>query len=122
MRVHQRSVDKSNNSDGQKITLFYNSQNLIKQVTAPDGQTTTYQYDPTGQYLVSSTNQYGTTNYTYLTGQSNPALNNALKEVVYSNNTQLNFGYDSQGRLTDINSGNQPETISYGRNRLSATA
>jgi YD repeat-containing protein len=99
-------------SDGQTITITYNTQGLINQVTAPDGQLTTYAYD-SNQHLVSYTDQYGTTNYTYLSGQSSPAQINALSEIAYADNTHLFFSYDSQGRLIDQHRDNGQEDISY---------
>ena len=69
---------------------------------------------PTGQFLTSFTNAYGTTNYTYVTGQS-AAQNNALATITKAAGTELFYGYDSDGRLIDQheNGGAEDETISY---------
>jgi YD repeat-containing protein len=101
-------------SDGQQITIAYNAQNLISEVTAPDGQVTTYTYD-SDQHLTTYTDQYGTTTYTYLSGQNNPAQINALAEIAYADNTHLYFSYDNQGRLIDYHrdNGQQDLSLSY---------
>jgi YD repeat-containing protein len=87
-------------SNGEYIDLAYNAQGLLSQLTDSNGQSETYGYDPTGQFLTSYTDLYGTTQYSYVTGQS-PAQDNALAEVAYADNTHIYFGYDAQGRLVD---------------------
>jgi RHS repeat-associated protein len=87
-------------SNGESLTLIYNPQGRLAKLTDPNGQTETYGYDPTGQFLTSYTDVFGTTNYTYVTGQS-AAQNNALAQIAYADNTHIYFGYDSQGRFND---------------------
>ena len=87
-------------SNGEYLTLTYNAQGHLAQLTDSSGQTETYGYDPTGQFLTSYTDIYGTTTYTYITGQS-PQQDNALAEVAYADSTHIYFSYDSQGRLID---------------------
>src|SRR5262249_4259968 len=77
------------------------------------GRVSTYGYDATGQYLTTYTDKYGTTHYTYQTGQTDLALNNALVQIAYSDNTHIFFGYDSQGRLTDQHRDNNQEDVTY---------
>jgi RHS repeat-associated protein len=69
-------------------------------MTDSNNRQETYGYDPTGHFLTSYTDEYGTTMYTYVTGQS-PAQNNALAQIAYADNTHTFFSYDSQGRLID---------------------
>ena len=101
-------------SNGESLTLSYNAQSHLGTLTDSNGQTETYGYDPTGQFLTSYTDIYGTTLYTYVTGQS-PAQNNALAEIAYSDNTHIYFAYDSQGRLIDQHrdNGQQDQTWTY---------
>jgi YD repeat-containing protein len=87
-------------SNGEFLDLAYNAQGHLATLTDSNGQTETYGYDPTGQFLTSYSDIYGTTNYTYVTGQS-AAQNNALAEIAYSDNTHIYFEYDSDGRLID---------------------
>jgi RHS repeat-associated protein len=100
-------------SDGQAIAIHYNAQGLIDQVTDPAGRVSSYVYDPTGQYLTSYTDKYGTTRYSYMTGQADPALNNALTQIAYSDNTHIVYGYDAQGRLIDQHRDNNQEDVGY---------
>src|SRR5208283_1520619 len=110
----QNQLASLTDSNGESLILSYNSQGHLATLTDSNGQTETYGYDPTGQFLTSYTDAYGTTNYTYVTGES-PAQNNALAEIAYSDNTHIYFEYDSDGRLIDQheNGGANDETISY---------
>ena len=100
-------------SSGAFIKLSYNSQGLLAGLQTSDGHQASYAYDSTGQHLVSYTDEYGTTNYSYLTGQSNPALENALATIAYSDNTHIYFTYDNQGRLVRTNRDNGQEAVTY---------
>ena len=66
-------------SNGEYLDLTYNAQGHLATLTDSNGQTETYGYDPTGQFLTSYTDVYGTTTYTYVTGES-AAQNNALAD------------------------------------------
>ncbi len=70
-------------SNGEYLDLSYNSQGDLATLTDSNGQTETYGYDPTGQFLTSYTDIYGTTTYTYVTGEST-AQDNALAEIAYA--------------------------------------
>jgi RHS repeat-associated protein len=85
-------------SNGESLTLTYNGQGHLATLVDSNGLTETYGYDPTGQFLTTYTDRYGTTNYTYVTGQS-PAQNNALASIAYADNTHIFFSYDAEGRL-----------------------
>jgi RHS repeat-associated protein len=87
-------------SGGASFTLAYTAQGHVASITGSDGLTETYGYDATGQFLTTYTDRFGTTTYTYITGQS-PQQNNALAEIAYADNTHIFFGYDPQGRLID---------------------
>jgi len=110
----QGQLTSLTHSDGEYIDLTYNAQGHLSSLTDSTGQTETYGYDPTGQYLTSYTNVYGTINYTYITGSA-PALNNALAEIAYPNDTRMYFSYDAQGRLIDQhqNGNANDQSISY---------
>ncbi len=99
-------------SNGEYLDLAYNAQGHLATLTDSNGQTETYGYDSTGQFLTAYTDVYGTTNYTYVTGQS-AAQDNALASITYADGTAIDFAYDSQGRLIDqhSNGGAEDETI-----------
>ncbi len=110
----QGQLTSLTDSNGEFLHLAYNAQGHLATLTDSNGQTETYAYDPTGQYLTSYTDIYGTTNYTYVTGQS-AAPDNALAEIAYSDNTHIYFAYDSDGRLIDQHrdGGQEEETWTY---------
>ncbi len=85
-------------SNGSAITINYNGQGRVSQITDPAGRASTYTYDATGQHLLTYTNKFGTTQYGYVTGQG-PQREHALASITYSDNTHINFTYDTQGRL-----------------------
>jgi YD repeat-containing protein len=87
-------------SSGQALTLTYNAQGHLAALTDSSGLTEAYGYDPSGQFLTTLTDRYGTTTYTYVIGQS-AARNNALASITYPDNTHLFFTYDAAGRLID---------------------
>ena len=76
----QNQLVSLTDSNGEFLDLSYNAQGHLATLTDSNGQTETYGYDPTGQFLTSYTDIYGTTNYTYVTGQS-AAQNNALATI-----------------------------------------
>jgi len=101
-------------SNGEYVDLAYNSAAHLASLTDSNGQTESYAYDVTGQFLISYTDVYGTTTYTYVTGQS-AAQNNALAEIAYADNTHVYFEYDAEGRLIDQHrdGGQEDQTWTY---------
>ncbi len=99
-------------SNGEYFDLTYNSAGLLATLSDSAGQTVTYGYDPTNQFLTSCTTEYGTTNYSYVTGQT-PQQDNALSEIAFANNSHLYFSFDTQGRLIDEHADNGAEDVSY---------
>ncbi|MFM7441466.1 MAG: hypothetical protein ACKO2V_23190, partial [Snowella sp.] len=55
-------------TNGDSLTLIYNSQGRINRITDTAGQATTYTYNSTGENLLSVTGVDGTITYTYDTG------------------------------------------------------
>jgi len=101
-------------SNGEYLALTYTS-GLLTKVTDSTGEVSTYAYDSTGQYLLSYTDEFGTTSYSYVTGQG-AASQNALASITYAENSHDYFSYDAEGRLIDEHQDNdqQDVTISYG--------
>ncbi|MFI5458474.1 MAG: SdrD B-like domain-containing protein [Isosphaerales bacterium] len=110
----QGQLTSLTDSNGEYLDLAYNAQGRLATLTDSNGQTENYGYDPTGQFLTSYTDLYGTTNYTYVTGQS-AAQDNALAGIAYADNTHIYFAYDSQGRLIDQHrdGGQEDQTWTY---------
>jgi RHS repeat-associated protein len=108
-------------SDGSSLTLMYNAQGLLSQVTDSTGEIVTYGYDTSGQ-LTSVVTVAGTTAYTYTTDPSGPHAH-ALASTTSPDGTHLFFDYDSAGRETrqQRNDGAEPLTFSYGVNSYSVT-
>src|SRR5205807_572784 len=87
-------------SDGQALTFTYNAQGRINTVTDPGGRVASYQYDASGEHLVSVTTPAGTTRYAYLTGQG-AAREHALASITNPDGTHVFYAYDARGRLID---------------------
>jgi RHS repeat-associated protein len=102
-------------TSGAQLGLTYNAAGLISGVTSSTGQTATYTYDATGQYLLSVTDYEGfTTGYAYDSG-SNPATAHALVSVTHPDGTHDDFAYDPQGRLGQSSiDGSEAVTFGYG--------
>ncbi|MCM0593810.1 MAG: CARDB domain-containing protein [Gloeotrichia echinulata DEX184] len=99
-------------SDGNYLEFSYNAQGLVSQTTDQDNWTTTYEYDTTGEYLLSITTPDGTTSYTYETN-STSGSQHAIKSVRFSDNTGLFYEYDNQGRLIKQSLDGNAEPITY---------
>ncbi len=85
-------------SNGSAIAIAYNAQGLISSITEPGDQTTTYTYDASGQHLLTFTDVFGKTTYTYATGPT-AADANALTSLTFADGTGIEWSYDAQGRL-----------------------
>jgi RHS repeat-associated protein len=110
-------------SSGQSLTLAYNAAGLISTITDSVGRTTTYNYDPTNQYLTSVVDFDGrTTSYTYDTG-SNPTTAHALLSVTHTDGSHDYFSDDAHGHLVDAHrdGGAEDTTFSYYEGRVSVT-
>ena len=98
---------------GNSLAFSYNAQGRISQVTEEDGQTSNYEYDATGQYLLSVTTPEGTTRYTYYDASAAVGSQQAIKSVTFSDNSTLAFAYDSQGRVTQESWNNGARITNY---------
>ncbi|MDB9426220.1 CARDB domain-containing protein, partial [Microcystis aeruginosa CS-564/01] len=98
---------------GNSLAFSYNAQGRIAQVTEEDGQTSNYEYDATGQYLLSVTTPEGTTRYTYYDASAAVGSQQAIKSVTFSDNSTLAFVYDSQGRVTQESWNNGARVTNY---------
>lgn len=96
-------------SSGQTLDFAYNGLGMVSQVTDSAGRVTTYQYDA-GQHLIRVTDNSGTTQYSYLTGES-PQKENALASITNPDGTHIFYDYDDQGRLTGIRSDGNAESV-----------
>jgi YD repeat-containing protein len=103
-------------SNGEQMTLAYNAQGRISQVSDAFGRITTYSYDASSEHLLSVTTPQGTTQYTYVTGQG-PAEEHALASIAFADGMHQFFSYDNQGRLAgqSRDGGAEPITYAYGQ-------
>ncbi len=102
-------------TSGEYLALTYTN-GLLTKVTDSAGDVSTYAYDSTDHYLLGETDAFGTTNYSYVSGQG-AAAQNALASITYAGgNSQDDFTYDAQGRLIDEHQANGLDNvaISYG--------
>ncbi|MAE60216.1 MAG: hypothetical protein CMJ49_02550 [Planctomycetaceae bacterium] len=92
-------LTRLDHSSGQFIDITYDGFGNIDSMTDSVGQTTTFGYDPSGQYLTSSTNAYSrVTTYTYDTA-AGPAQH-ALTSITQPNSLTHTFFYNAQGHLS----------------------
>jgi YD repeat-containing protein len=101
-------------SNGSVITIAYNAQGLISSITEPGNQTTQYTYDANGQHLLTFTDVFGMTTYTYANGPA-AADANALTSITFADGTGLEWTYDAQGRIATAGrlGGAETETYAY---------
>ncbi|MCW9679746.1 VWD domain-containing protein [Dolichospermum planctonicum UHCC 0167] len=106
------NLTKLLHTNGDSLTLAYNAQGRISQITDSTGQITSYSYDTSGENLLSVTSPEGTTTYTYDTGNI-AAKKYSLLSVTSDLGYQRTFEYDNQGRLTKEFSNGQTQTLTY---------
>ena len=101
------------NTWGNSLAFSYNAQGRITQVTEEDGQTSNYEYDASGDYLLSVAIPEGTTRYTYYDGTATAGSQHAIKSVTFADNTTLAFEYDNRGRVTKESWNNGARATNY---------
>jgi RHS repeat-associated protein len=95
----QGRLTRIEHSSGGFLQIAYNEAGRIASVADASGRAGTFQYDPTGEYLVLSTDREGrTAEYSYDTAPGSPAVR-ALRSVKLPDGTTQFFDYDAQGRL-----------------------
>src|SRR5207244_883345 len=101
-------------SDGDRLTLNYDTGGRLNQVIGPDNRAVTYTYDASGEHLTGISGAQGTYGYTYVTGQG-AAREHALASVAYPDGTHTFFSFDVQGRLSaqSLDGGANRVTYSY---------
>ena len=99
-------------SNGSAISIQSNVQGLISSITDPAGRTTSYTYDASGQHLLTFTDEFGKTTYTYAAGPT-AADQNALTSITFADGTGLAFSYDAEGRLATSGRLGGAETVTY---------
>ncbi|MEM8721924.1 MAG: RHS repeat-associated core domain-containing protein [Cyanobacteria bacterium P01_G01_bin.39] len=96
-------------SNGDSFTFDYNSDGRIETVTDQRGQTNSYHYDETGQYLLSIEDANGTTGFSY----NNPFDPTLVSSVNYGDGSKLSYDYDHAGRLQQVIYGEGREALAY---------
>ncbi len=100
------------NDNGDALTFAYNAQGDISQITDPSGDVTQFAYDPSGQHLLSITGPDGTTSYQYVTGGS-AASDNAVAQLTSVTGAHTFFTYDSSGRVIGSQLDNGTDSYAY---------
>ena len=101
-------------SNGSALTIAYNAQGRIRQVTDPAGRTATYTYDGSGEQLLNVTAPGGSVTYSYTPERTGPHAF-ALASIATPAGRHTFFDYDNQGRLRSmqLDGGAQALTYSY---------
>ncbi|MHC4404022.1 MAG: RHS repeat-associated core domain-containing protein [Planctomycetota bacterium] len=106
-------------SNGDQLLLDYNADGRIWHVTDPrgsgpeDDHVTTFEYDPSGEYLLKVTAPGDrVTRYTYEPAGT-PQQTHTLLSVEYPDGTHEYFSYDDHGRLIKTCVDGGAETVTY---------
>ncbi|MBY0524350.1 MAG: pre-peptidase C-terminal domain-containing protein [Gemmataceae bacterium] len=99
-------------SNGSAITIEYNGAGLISKITDPVGRATDFTYDAANLHLLTATDQFGTTTYTYLSGTT-AALEHSLSAIEFSDGTHIFYDYDPQGRLLGSRRDGNQEALTF---------
>lgn len=99
-------------SDGDSLNFAYNAQGRLVQAADSTGRVVVYGYDASGEHLTSVTTVQGTTQYSYLAGQT-PQREHALASITYSDGTHEFFQYDNVGRLISQARDGNAEALNY---------
>ena len=99
-------------TNGSKLTITYNSQGRISQVTDPAGRVAAYVYDTTGEQLLNVTTPSGTVGYSYTAERSGPHAF-ALGSITTPAGRHEFFDYDAQGRLRTLQSDGGAQALTY---------
>ncbi|MCL4206398.1 MAG: hypothetical protein KJ000_28285 [Pirellulaceae bacterium] len=109
----QGRLERIDHSSGGFLEIAYNAFGRVASVTDARGQTTSFGYDPTGEYLVSSTDPQGRiVEYTYDPG-TDSASGRALRSVRQPDGTTQYFEYDARGRLASQYTNGQGARIDF---------
>ena len=99
-------------ANGDTFSLTYNDQGRIDTLTDQAGRTTIYEYDATGEHLLSASGFDGTIIYTYDT-TPDIASEHALTSVTFADGSQTAFEYDDKGRLSQQSQNNGLQAVTY---------
>ena len=99
-------------SNGKALTLAYNAQGRISQVTDPAGGVATYDYDASGEHLLRVTTDGGHDRIR-LHGGSHRPPRPCPGSIAFPAGTHLFFKYDSQGRLARQERDGGAETLTF---------
>ncbi len=107
----RRLLCEIENEIGEQYRLVYGRTGLIEQETGFDGRRTTYRYDPKGHLLEKT--EFGDDGATLITGYRRDGVGRLLIKTLPDGN-QVEYGYDSLGRLLRVEDGNHwPLNFTY---------
>jgi RHS repeat-associated protein len=99
-------------SDGDRFTLAYEQHGRVRQLADQAGRVTTYNYDSSGEHLLSVIGPAGTTAYSYASG-AGAAREHALESVTNPDGSHRFYAYDAQGRLVQSQRDGGAERVQY---------
>ncbi|MGB2614010.1 MAG: RHS repeat-associated core domain-containing protein [Phycisphaerae bacterium] len=104
-------------TSGAQLLLDYDANGRLWHLTDPRGalpdHVTTFEYDPSGEYLLTVTAPGDrVTTYTYETAGT-PQKQHTLLSVEYPDGTHDHFTYDEQGRLIEAHGDAGAESVTY---------
>lgn len=90
-------------TSGETLDFSYNANGRLTQVADSTGGVVVFAYDGS-EHLTSATTSQGTVSYNYVPG-GDASTNHALATVTNAGGAEVNYSYDSQGRLMAIDGG-----------------
>ena len=99
-------------SNGSSLTIGYNAQGRISQVTDSTGRIASYTYDASGEHLLAVTTPAGTIQYTYTPDTTGP-MAHSLASITSPAATHLFYSYDTHGRLSEEQGGGGAGKVDY---------
>jgi RHS repeat-associated protein len=96
-------------ASGDYVNFTYNSQQRLASVTDRTGETVTFSYDATGNYLKTVASPTVNNTYSY----DDPERPGAISKIIAGDGTTISYDYDSQGRLHQLAYGNSSLTYTY---------
>ena len=105
-------------SSGQSLSITYDANNRISNVTDSVGRQTHFSYDESGEHLIAVEAYDGlTTQYSYISG-GDQVCEHSLQQIKFPDNSHRYFSYDNHGRLETLSADDNVGLLTFGYNSI----